>query len=100
MDVKEIVADWLRSHGYDGLAGPDCGCLVDDLMPCCEVSVYHCAAGMRGPCDPVTCPAEGRCDWHVVPSASPSTPHGPGVCEDTSCPECYEQPAAPPVPEE
>ncbi len=34
MKVPEIVADWLRSHGYDGLYTDDCGCTLDDLAQC------------------------------------------------------------------
>lgn len=35
-DVKSIVSDWLISHHYDGLFNEsgECGCSVDDLMPC------------------------------------------------------------------
>jgi len=34
MTVTEIVWDYLKSHGYDGLCGDECGCGLDDLMPC------------------------------------------------------------------
>ena len=37
-DPYEIVADWLRARGYEGLYYADgfegCGCTLDDLMPC------------------------------------------------------------------
>jgi len=34
--VKEIVANYLRLYGYDGLCCPayECGCFLGDLMPC------------------------------------------------------------------
>ena len=34
MTVKDIVTEYLKAHGYDGLAAEDCGCGLDDLMPC------------------------------------------------------------------
>ena len=34
MTVKEIVVAYLKTHGYDGLAADECGCALDDLMPC------------------------------------------------------------------
>ncbi|MEN6426075.1 MAG: hypothetical protein ABFE13_11970 [Phycisphaerales bacterium] len=36
MRCSGIVATWLRDNGYDGLAGEECGCGVEDLMPCCD----------------------------------------------------------------
>jgi hypothetical protein len=39
MTGKEILAGWLKEHGYDGLCGDrdcsdGCGCAFDDFMPC------------------------------------------------------------------
>lgn len=45
-DVKAIVKDYLERHGYDGLVGINCGCLIDDLMPCKE-SGDNCNPGYR-----------------------------------------------------
>ena len=53
--VKEIVADWLKQHGYDGLFNPDCGCVLDDLMPCAD-RFSDCEAGYRVACS--------ECKWH------------------------------------
>ena len=44
MNVKEIVIEWLKTNGYDGLACEDCGCFLDDLMPC-ENNVQGCKPG-------------------------------------------------------
>ena len=49
MTVKEIVKKYLEENGLEGLCGLDCGCNLDDLMPCsccCEKCVpgygVHC----------------------------------------------------------
>ncbi len=34
IDVKEIVKQYLEQNGFDGLAGDECGCLIDDFFPC------------------------------------------------------------------
>jgi len=48
MTVKEIVADWLKEHGCDGLCGEECGCDFEDFRPCDEPS-FDCVAAMKGP---------------------------------------------------
>jgi len=50
MKLKEITKTWLKENGYDGLCDTDteCGCLVEDLMPCGEPSI-HCEAGHQEP---------------------------------------------------
>ena len=42
MTVKEIVIDWLKEHGYHGLCPEDCGCGIDDLMPCGNECMEYC----------------------------------------------------------
>lgn len=65
--VLDIVEQWLREHGYDGLYNEDCGCTVDDLAPCCT-DTLHCRAGYKIPCPgPDACPAEGNCPFHIGP---------------------------------
>jgi hypothetical protein len=32
--VEEIVRDYLKRNKYDGLCNTNCGCGIDDLMPC------------------------------------------------------------------
>ena len=67
--VKSIVAAYLRANGYDGLYWEDCGCLLDDLMPCYREGIEHCEPGYMGPC---TC-GDG-CFWHVGPATEPRVP--------------------------
>jgi len=34
MTIKEIIKRGLIDNGYDGLCRDDCGCGVDDFIPC------------------------------------------------------------------
>ena len=65
MDVKEILSTWLKDHGFDGLAGDDCGCFVDDLIACGE-DPSNCEPGYKCGC-PGNCEfAEYGCFEHVT----------------------------------
>ena len=47
MTVKEIVEKYLKDNGFDGLYQDDiCGCLSNDLAPCCE-SFITCCPGYK-----------------------------------------------------
>jgi len=54
MTVKEIIKKHLIDNGYDGLydsqQGCDCGCMIDDLIPCDGPS-DHCYPGYKIDCD-------------------------------------------------
>lgn len=63
-----MVRAWLKVNGYDGLYTEDCGCEVDDLMPCGEFG-GRCEPGYKA-----SCPGEETCenaaynepcDWHI-----------------------------------
>lgn len=63
--VREIVRKHLEREGYDGLyneAG-ECGCLKEDLAPCCQISEL-CEAGYRVECAGCAWGAEPH--WHIV----------------------------------
>jgi len=63
MNIYHITAEYLKANGFDGLCLPgECGCLLDDLMPCGMPDVFDCQAGYKGPPTP-----EGG-DWAVYPS--------------------------------
>ena len=49
INLKGIVAKWLKAHGYDGLANEDseCGCEFSDFMPCEEPEIFDCVAGHK-----------------------------------------------------
>lgn len=67
LTVQEIVVDWLKSHGYDGLYSDsgECACLAEDLAPCGEIGNL-CRAGVLGKCNPENCANGGGCTWHIV----------------------------------
>lgn len=45
----EIVKEYLKKNGYDGLCNLNCGCTIDDLTPCCEDFSY-CVPGYKVGC--------------------------------------------------
>ena len=51
MNVKEIVTEYLKDNGFDGLVDDEeCGCDLKDLMPC-EGTIgacTRCVPGYRG----------------------------------------------------
>jgi len=69
LTVREILTDWLKEHGYDGLYCDECGCEIDDLAPCDE-SCVACRPGYKWPC---TCgkPREHEYDFYVCPTRPP-----------------------------
>ena len=46
--IREIVLKYLKENGYDGLCNNDCGCGLNDLMPCDGKSIGECRAGYSG----------------------------------------------------
>ncbi|MBE3109349.1 MAG: hypothetical protein IMZ46_02375 [Acidobacteria bacterium] len=77
MTIKEIVEKYLRENGYEGLAGEDCGCTLDDLFPCDgnsdgSTGVEKCEPAMKG-----KCPGADECEWAEVPEHAHMVP-GPG----------------------
>lgn len=55
--VKTIVEEWIRKNGYTGLFCEECGCEIDDLMPCAgwDSGLDRCRAGYKHTC-------EGNCE--------------------------------------
>lgn len=63
MNTKEIVKEYLKNNGYDGLINEngDCGCLIDDLVPCMDGDGFdNCIPGYKTPCD-----CSEHYGWHV-----------------------------------
>ena len=65
MTVKEILIEWLKAHGFTALCGDECGCSIDDLMPCEEICIHGCEPGYAIPCT-----ACGECESYD-PDCSP-----------------------------
>ena len=65
-DVTDIVTQYLKAHGYDGLFNDymECGCRLGDLHPCDAGPPGECEPGHLVPCDPETCVADGS-EWHI-----------------------------------
>ena len=63
-NVFEIVKEYLRTHGYDGLyeENGECACDLADLMPCASEGIPNCLPGYKVPCD---C---GDHAWHIGPT--------------------------------
>ncbi len=72
MKVEEILKQWLKDNGYDGLYTDGCGCEIDDLAPCCVDPFTECEAGYKVPCPgPEDCSAGGDCPWHISGTKPP-----------------------------
>jgi hypothetical protein len=53
MNVRDMVEKALRDYQFDGLYNDECGCSIDDLMPCGD-HCAHCEAGCNQPVDPAS----------------------------------------------
>jgi len=70
MEIKKIVEQYLRDHRYDGLCNVnidiECGCIIDDLMPCGEPEI-DCCAGINNP----QVAKDYNYDFFICPLAEP-----------------------------
>lgn len=57
MTAREILKEWLVAHGFDGLAGENCGCGIGDLIVCgqdfseCRPAKHYTCGGKQQCCD-------------------------------------------------
>jgi len=71
--LDHYIAAKLKADGYGGLCGDDCGCELDDLMPCGNVDPFWCRPGYLHKCEdcpnePDECPIEdGGEGWCIGP---------------------------------
>ncbi len=80
MNVEEVITDYLKKNGYDGLHSNmcGCGCLLGDLAPGCR-DIEICELGYK-----IKCNAEKRAK-HECSEESPCC--GP---KNANCPEDIE----------
>lgn len=55
MEVIEVIKEYAKANGYDGLVGNECGCSFEDLAPC-GGDCSACSFGYVCPCE--TCEPE------------------------------------------
>ncbi len=67
--VQDIVVEYLKSSGLDGLGGVECSCLLPDLAPCGDIQ-GSCEPGRKVPCNQ-DC-SIGGCDFHIEPGPAES----------------------------
>ena len=61
----DMVKQWLRDEGYDGIYNPDgdCGCALEDFMPCID-EIHECKPGYKKMGCPPDCGL--GCKFHIV----------------------------------
>jgi hypothetical protein len=49
LSVEGIIKKYLRENGFDGLCNceMECGCLLENLVPCDSLDEIHCEPGYR-----------------------------------------------------
>ena len=69
MTVKEAMIKYLKDNGYGGLYNDngECGCEVDDLMPCMSEGIENCECGYKVTCNEECThdDAEPGKSWHI-----------------------------------
>jgi len=105
MTCLDIIIEYLKAHGFDGLVNEDieCGCALGDLQPCAS-NMSECKPGHKV----AGCYCGGGCDFHIKSGKagdegktdnadSPDAAAIAGNCADALCGLCGE-PGADKVP--
>lgn len=63
MNIEDIVKEYLKNNGFDGLADADngCACSLNDLFPCGE-SCLECEPAYNVICNEKACDAREHCE--------------------------------------
>lgn len=99
MNVREMVEDYLKEHGFGGLVNTEvpCGCVLGDLAPCCDEIGDMCEAGYVHHCE--TCglgthlPGDPECECDVE-----GCPTAGGYCVSVNKEVTPREPDPPPEP--
>jgi len=68
VSCRDMVIEYLKENGYSGLFCDECGCRIEDLMPCGGEGAMDCNAGyIRYGCSD---DCGMGCDFHIVPERS------------------------------
>lgn len=59
--IRDVVVEYLKKNGYDGLCGVSCGCGIDDPFPCGEIRP-GCSPGYKRTHKCGDCKALDSCD--------------------------------------
>jgi hypothetical protein len=66
MTVKQIITEYLKTKGYDGLLNKDfnCSCDMENLLVCCDCDgeVVNCRAAYKVKCDREKCKIKKNCN--------------------------------------
>ena len=65
LDGRDMIARYLKEHGFDGLYDPStrCSCELSELMPCQDSCAISCLAGHKTEGCSADC-GDG-CDYHI-----------------------------------
>lgn len=60
--LYEVIKDYLKKIGADGLCNPDadCGCDINDLAPCECIDLQNCVPAKKRIC--ANCPERNNCE--------------------------------------
>jgi len=57
--IYEIAAEYMKANGFTALYRDDCGCTLDDFMPCGGECAVDCEVGHANDC--TTCAGRDEC---------------------------------------
>ncbi|HUX59207.1 MAG TPA: hypothetical protein VMV77_19710 [Bacteroidales bacterium] len=64
-ELKAALREYLEDDGYEGLAGDNCGCELNDLMACGGDGL-DCEPGYKVPCTEECEYHDQGCEWHIT----------------------------------